>query len=842
MYAFLSDLRFALRRMRNARIFSFTVILVLALGIGANTAVFTLVHAVLLKSLPVTKPEELFRVGDNERCCVNGGLEGSWSLFPYELYKQFSAHTPAFEQLAAFEAQQERVGLRLLDANTPAQSHTSEFVSGNYFQMFGLKAYAGRVFTVQDDRPSAAPVAVMSYRAWQEKYGGDSALVGSAVAINGRPFTLIGIAPPRFFGDGLRSNPPELWVPLSFEPQVHGQQSILNGDNEWLNVTGRLSSGISPKQVEAQLTTELRQWLLRPESALSDDERREIARQVIRLAPGGAGVRAMRDEYQESLKLLLSVTGFVLLIACANLATLLLARVTTRYQEMCIRAAMGASRARLMRQTFSETLLLSLFGGTAGLVVSVYGMRAILHLAFPNRYIPIDTTPSWPVLGFALALSIATGFLFGLVPVWLTSRTQPIEALRTAHRVTESRSHWAQRSLVVLQAALSLVLLCAAGLVVQSLRHLRNQQFGFETQDRYIVAFDPQMAGYQPGQLDLLYRQIREGLQQIPGLQSVSYAQYTPMSGENWEGQVNIEGRPPDANDDSVFVRVGPDYFSTIGTRILHGRGIDERDTPANQPIAVVNQEFVKKYFDGKNPLGRHLGQGGTKHASDLEIVGVTENTNYWWPGEPVRPMFFRPATQETKSDRPDAMVTDSRSMYMSNIVLLTRGVIPDLESQVRKALGQINPDLPVIELFPFAQQVQSNLDQHQMIAQLMTIFGLLALMLATVGLYGVTAYGVERRTNEIGVRMALGADRLKVVRMVMGTVALECSAGLVLGFPLALAAGRVLASQLFDVTIFDSVVFAVAAIALVLSALVAGCLPARRAASIEPMQALRTE
>ena len=842
MRALLSDLRFALRKMRTARLYSLTVILVLALGIGANTAVFTLVHAVLLKSLPVAKPEQLFRLGDAERCCVNGGMEGSWSLFPYDLYRQVRDHTPAFEQLAAFEAGQQTIGLRLLNRTNAAESRSSEFVSGNYFQMFGLNANAGRLFTPDDDQPAAPPVAVMSYRAWHDKYGGDDGMIGAPVAINGQPFTLIGIAPPGFFGDGLRTNPPEIWIPLQLEPYLYGPNSIMKSDPEWLDIIGRLPVHATPSVVEAQLTTELRQWLYRPERGLPEDDRKEIAKQIIRLTPGGGGLRAMREEYQDSLKLLLLVTGFVLLIACANLANLLLARMTSRYQEVSIRAAMGASRARLIRQAFSETVLLSVFGGAAGIAIAVYGTKLILHVAFPHRYVPIETSPSWPVLGFAFALAVMTGFLFGLAPVWLMSRTQPIDALRASSRATDARSHWAQRSLVVLQAALSLALLCAAGLVVQSLRNMRNEHFGFETQNRYLVEFDPETAGYKPEQLDRLYRQIREGLEQIPGLKSATYAQYTPMGGSNWESQVNIEGRPPDANDDSVHVRVGPDYFSAIGTRILEGRPITDQDTPASRPVALVNQEFVKRYFDGKNPLGRHLGQGGSKHAGDLEIVGVTENTNYWWPGEPVRPMFFYAATQVIKDDTADVMANDYRSMYMSNIILQTPGAMPDLEKQVRRVLAQINPDLPVIDFFPFAQQVESNLDQQQMIADLMTIFGVLALLLATVGLYGVTAYGVERRTNEIGVRMALGADRGAVLRMVMRTVTLQFVAGLIVGFPLILLSGRLLASKLFGIQTFNLSVFAVATLALAFSALVAGFLPARRAALIEPMGALRAE
>jgi len=682
---------------------------------------------------------------------------------------------------------------------------------------------------------------VMSYRAWQEKYGADPSMIGAPVAINGQPFALVGVAPPGFFGDGLRSNPPEVWIPLSFEPLIHGPNSLLHQDDEWLNATGRLSPKAQPRQVEAQMTAELRQWMLEPGMGWTEDERKQAPQQVIRLTPGGGGVQGMRATYEQGLKVLLWVTGFVLLIACANLANLMLARAAARRQEISVRAALGASQLRLVRQAFSEALLLSLLGGAAGILVAFNGARFILYLAFPHHYVPIDATPSWPVLGFAFAVSLVTGFLFGIVPAWLVSRAHPVDALRAANRSTDPRSHWVQRSLVILQAALSLVLICAAGLVVQSLRNLRNQHFGFETQGRYIVRFNPLMAGYKPDQLDTLYHQIREGLQQIPGIASVSLAQYTPMSGNNWEGQVMIEGRPPDSHDDAVFVRVGPEYFGAIGTRILQGRPFTEQDTASSQLVALVNEEFVKRYFDGKSPIGRHIGHGDPKYAGTLEVVGETENTNYWAPDATMFPMYFVAAPQAIKYDTPDGVVTD-RSIYLGSIILRISTPIPDLEKQVRRVLAQINPDLPVTDIFPFAQQVQRHLDQQQMIAQLMTIFGLLALTLATVGLYGVTSYGIERRTNEIGIRMALGADRSKVVRMVARTVALQSAAGLVIGIPLTLAAGRLLANRLSGVHTFDFPVFAMAAFGLVLSSLTAGFLPAQRAATIDPMQALRTE
>ncbi len=836
------DLRFAARMLRKTPAFSLTVILILALGIGANTAVFTLAHAVLLKSLPVAKPQQLFRVGDNEQCCVNGGLENSWSLFSYDLYKHLRESTPAFQHLAAFQSGPERVAVRVMHGSGIAESRTNEFVSGNYFQMFGVGAFAGRIFTDDDDHPGASAVAVLSYRAWKEKYRGDPAIAGAAVAINGQPFTIVGIAPPGFFGAGLRSNPPEVWIPLSFEPVVNGDNSLLrHADEHWLNVMGRLAPDAQPKSIETQLTTALRQWLLGPSGGLTDDDRKHLAEQVIRLAPGGSGVRVMRENYEDSLMLLLWVTGAVLLIACANLANLLLARAVARHQEFSIRAALGASQVRLIRQAFSETLLLSLLGAAGGLFVAIYGTASILHLAFPHRYVPIDVTPSWPVLAFTFALSLLTALLSGLVPAWLTSRSQPVDALRTANRSTEGHSHWVQPSLVVLQSALSLVLICAAGLVVQSLRNMRNQPFGFQTDGRFIVEFDPQMAGYKPQQLNALYHQIRDGLQQITGVRSVSYSMYTPMSGRNWEGSINIEGHHGE-HDQAAFVRVGPAYFATLGTRILQGRPIADQDSANSQAVAVVNQQFVKQFLGGKDPLGHHIGPLDEKHPGSLEIVGVTEDTNYWAPDEPIHPMYFVAAPQPIPTTSPEGELTETRSLYMQNIVVHTSIPVPDLEKQIRRVLGQINPDLPVMDFFPFSRLVENQLDQQQMIAQLMTVFGLLALILATVGLYGVTSFGVAKRTNEVGIRMALGANRSSVICMVMRAVAMQSLAGLLIGIPLTFAAGYILRNKLFGVRTFDLTVFAIAIFALVLSALIGGFFPARRAASIDPMQALRTE
>ncbi len=842
MYSLLQDLKYALRQLRKAPGFAVTAILTLALGIGANTAVFTLVHAVMMKSLPVTEPGELWRLGDSEMCCVNDGLEDSWALFSYGMYKHFRDSTPAFVQLAAFQAGRGEAGVRRIGSNQPAEARVSEYVSGNYFAMFGLSAYAGRMMTQDDDREGAPPVAVMSYGAWKDKYGSDPSVAGASFAINGKAVTVIGIAPPGFFGDRLSGKPTELWLPLSTEPLLEGANSLLKREDEhWLNSTGRLAPGANPKTVEAQLTTELRQLLLRPGTTVTDKGRQEVLQQVLRLTPGGAGVQVMREQYEDSLKLLLWVTGFVLLIACANLANLMLARAMLRKQELSVRTALGASRGRLMRQALTESLLLAAVGGVVSLGVASAASRAMLLMALGVDSVPFDISLSWQVLIFAFAVTLLTGLLFGLVPAWLTSRSDPIDALRSASRSISGGASRTQKSLVVLQAAFSLTLLCAAGLVIQSLRNMQHQHFGFETAGRYIVEFNPLTAGYKPEQLMPLYEQIRTDLQQIPGVESVSYSQTIPM-GLHWSGTVYIQGRPPGDNDHGVYDRVGPGYFDTIGTRIVQGRPITEQDTASSQLVAVVNETFVKKYLEGKNPIGSHFGDWDPKYAGSYEIVGVTEDAQYWSPTEKMHPMYFVPATQIVPRTDPDERKSELRSLYLNDIELRTSGPAPNLEAQVRQALGRINPDLPVIRFAPLAEQVSDRLAQTEMIVRLMSLFGLVALLLAAVGVYGVAAYNVERRRNEIGIRMALGAGRSQVVQMVMRGAMVQAVIGLAIGIPLSLAAGRLMTSQLYGVRAFSPMALAVAALALAVCAAVAGWLPARRAAAVDPMDALRAE
>ena len=842
----MEDTRYALRQFAHAPGFTATAVLTLALGIGATTAIFTLVHAVLLKSLPVAKPSELYRVGDNENCCVNGGLQDDWSLFSYDKYRMFRDGTPGFIELAAFQAGNDMIGTRRTGSNQPAEPQRGEYVSGNYFAMFGIGAYAGRVLTMQDDHKGADPVAVMSYRTWQQKYGQDPSVVGASFTLDGQPFTVVGIAPPGFFGDRLQ-NTPAFWIPLSDEPLTDGTRNLMDfPEADWLDVIGRLAPGANVKNIEAHMQVELQQWLLSPVSKLQPGERELVPKQTLHLSPGGAGVQMLREEYESGLHLLMWGSGLVLLIACANVANLMLVRATTRKQQTSIRAALGAPRSRQIGLVLTESTVLALLGGIAGVAFAFAGTRLILHLAFQKNYVAIQATPSLPVLGFTFVVALLTGFLFGVAPAWMTATANPADALRGANRSTGRSRSWTQKSLVVVQAAMSLVLLAAAALLTQSLRNMQRQDFGFETPDRYILHMDPSMAGYKPHQLDAFYRQLHDLLAAIPGVSQVSFSLYSPMEGDNWGETVYIEGQappPPDSDQNQAsWLRVSRGYFDAIGTKIIQGRAITDEDTEASQHIAVVNQAFAKKFFQNDTAIGKHFGDVDMKYAGAFEIVGVTEDTEYWEPTEKIRPVFFLPSTQRMSYEEPRFIQFEDSSHFLNAIELRTRGNLTGLEAQVRRVLAQVNPDLTVIDFVPFAEQVKSNFAQAEMIATLTSLFGFLALILACIGLYGVTAYTVERRTSEIGIRMALGADRLNVLHLVLRGAFLQVAIGLAIGIPGAILGGRSMATQLFGVKPYDPNVLLLTTAVLSLAAFVAAVVPARKAASLEPMRALRTE
>jgi predicted permease len=845
----MQNVRLALRQFKKSPGFVATVILTISLGIGANVAIFTLVHAVLLKSLPVANPASLYRVGDTDDCCVNGGFvedNGDFDLFSYELYLHLGESAPEFEQLAAFQSAQDTMSVRSGDAL--ARSERTEYVSGNYFSMFGLGSYAGRALLPSDDRPGAEPVAVLSYEAWQAAHAADPNIVGSTFYIQSQPVTIVGIAPPGFFGDRISSTPPALWIPLNDEPVLDGENSILKQpETNWLYLLGRMKPGTNVGSLQARLSNTLRQWMAtRPAYTINGNDT-QIPKQHVVLTQGGAGIENLQQETGSGLRLLMAISGLVLLVACANIANLLLAKGATRRAETSIRMALGAARSRLIRQLLVESVLLGCIGGAIGVAVAYGGARMILALAFPDAmHSPIQASPSLLVLGFAFVLSLLTGIVFGIVPAWIGSHSDPAEALRGANRMTRDRASLPQKSLIVVQAALSLVLLVGAGLLTRSLRNLEHQDFGIATANRYVLDLDSAGAGYPVARISALNDQLEREFSSLSGVKSVGLALYSPLEGDNWGEQVYVEGRPapsPEVNNNSSWDRVSPHFFETISQPVLRGRGFTEQDTATSRMVAVVNQAFIKKFFPTEDPIGRHFGAFDRKYASDFEIVGIVADAKYTQPDEPVRPMYFRPLTQlDTALKERSAITAETRSFVAQSIVIRFAGNAADLESLVRRTLSNINPNLTVTEFRSLDYQVAGNFTQERLIARLTALFGGLALVLASVGLYGITAYSVARRTNEIGLRMALGANRGNVVTLVLQGAFFQVGLGLAIGIPVALLGGHLMASQLYAVRTYDPFTLLVAVLVLSAFAGVAGFIPARRAASIEPMNALRAE
>ena len=827
------DLRYAIRTLRKSPGFTAAVVLTLTLGIGANIAIFTLTDAVMLKSLPVANPGQLYRLGDNNNCCVMEGTQngGSFVLYSYALYKELRDHTPEFSELAAFEPWTSDLNVRR--AGSAAQPYKGEYVSANYFPMFGIEPFAGRVLGPADDSPGAPPAVVVSYHTWQRRFGSDPSVVGSTVNINGVACTIAGVTPRGFYGDTLRSDPPDFWLPLAGDPESWRLQ---NAATESLYAIGRLKSGFTPDSVQARLTVELQQWLSSHREVIPDRDQKDIPQQHIHLTPAAGGVQQMQTDYATGLQLLLTLSGLLLLIGCANIANLLLARGSANRPEIAVRLALGAARKRLIRQMLTESLLLAIAGGLAGLYVAYVGAHAILLLAFRGtQYVPIDARPSLPVLGFALLVSLGAGIVFGIAPAWMASRCDPAGALRGAGRSGSDRFSTVQKPLLIAQVAFSIVLLIGAGLVTQSLRNLEDQNFGFMTVSRLIVNIEPGLSGYTEDKLPGLYQRLQEALPQIPGVVSASLSCYSPLGGSNWNEWVFIEGKTQDYRGTAPsWDRVGPHYFETIGTRLLEGRVIDERDTPGAPHVAVINETFARRFFPNENPIGQHFGMGDASHSGDYEVVGVVEDAKYQDTRGPAYATFFLTLLQVPPGE--------SLNGWVRAIELHVAGKPENLEPAVRKAIANVAPHLIVLNLMSFGEQVARNFNQERLIARLTELFGALALILACVGLYGVTAYGVARRTNEIGIRMALGADRRNVLGLVLRAAIFQLGLGLAIGIPAALAGGNLLASQLYGIKSYDPVIFGVAAVVLAGCAIVAAYIPARRATRVDPLVALRYE
>jgi predicted permease len=753
----------------------------------------------------------------------------------------------------AFQAGGNRLSTRRQGVDSAPRPLRAAYVTGNYFQTLGVGPFAGRVFTAEDDTPGSAPVVVLAYHAWQGVYGGDRAVVGATLVIEGQPFTVAGVSPPGFFGETIKADPPDLWLPIHQEPLIAGETTSLLRQpiSAWLRVIGRLRPGASVDGMDARLTGLLRQWIQHeagyPANWMPEIER-TLKEQVIAVVPAGAGVGIMKEQYGRSLRILFAVCALVLLISCANVANLLLARGMARRAQTAVRLAMGAPRRKIVTEALVESIVLAVGGAIVGLVVAMGAARLLLSLAFAGAtMLPIETAPSPIVLAFATGLALVTGLLFGAVPAWFATRTDPIEALRGSGRTHGDRASLARTTLLVAQAALSVVLVAGSMMLGRSLGNLQGQDFGYTRENRVLVTVGRPAASFSGPRLTALYRDIEARLAQLPGVQGVGLALYNPLT-NNWGEGVLIAGKPapaPGTETGASWDRVSANYLQNLGVKLVQGRHFTEGDNETSGNVAIVNEAFVRRFFTSdEDPLDRYFGLNLPENVNTFRIVGVIADSRFqaFRMERPVYPMFFVPLAQTVNYAQEMMRRVETASHYVGGLLLVTATPPGALEPQLARVLAEADPNLAVINIRTLEQQIERTFDQPRAVASLAGLFGGVALILAAIGLYGVTAYSVARRTTEIGVRMALGADRGDVVSLVLGSAFRRVAVGLALGLPLAVGAGYLLAAQLYGVPFWDPVALAVAAGSLAAAALIAAVLPAARAAALAPMRALRTD
>lgn len=835
------DIRLAVRHLRRSPGFTATALVTLTVGIGANTAIFTLVHAVLLRSLPVAHADRLVKLGDEYRCCPVENLQGSWSIFPYPFYLDVRDRAGVFEEVAAMDTLRPELSVRRDNGTGAAESFIGEFVSGNYFSTLGVTPFAGRLFDRTDDRAGAPALAVISYAAWQRS-GFDTSAIGRPLTMGGVTVSVIGVAPRGFFGDRLDAQPPDVWLPLALEPTFTREGTLLESPVAgWLYVAGRLRPDTTAAAAQAKLTAMLRNYVREPGHVNRDEDRAKADAQVIRVVPGGGGNNAMRRLYEQGLYLLFAVSASVLLIACANLANLMLVRSAAARAATAVEVALGASRFQIVRRQLTESLILSIIGGGLGLITALLASRAIVVVAFRGTpQVPIETALSVPVLMFTFAVSLITGLVFGVGPAWRAARIDPADALRSATRVVGDGG-WPQRALVVLQAAMSLVLVTVAALLSQSLHNLDREAYGFEQEGRLIVRIDPQSAGYTQPRLAPLYRRLDERLSRVPGVASESLSLYTAQQSDSlWGARIFLEGGKGPFS--VMWNRVGTHYFDAIGTPVVRGRSIDDHDGEDARAVAIVNETFASRFFPNANPIGRHFGKYTAGHAHEYEIVGVVADAKYDDASKAVRPMFFVPLNQTMRYDAEILNKIEESSRYVGAIELFVHGDPDAMTPLVRAALADVDPNLAPKSMTTFRELIQIATSHQTLTARLSDAFGVVALLLAAVGLYGVTAYRVTRRKTELGLRMALGASPRDIAALVIGSAGVQTAIGLLLGVPLALAAARALRAQLFGVSPFNVPILFLSIALVVGCAAIASAVPAYRAGSISPLDALRTD
>ncbi len=843
-----NDLRYAIRGFRRAPLFTSVAVCSLAFGIGANTAVFSLLDQVMLRLLPVKHPEQLVILKERG---MHYGSNSGMNAMSYPMYKDFSEHNGVFSGMFCRFATEASLGY-----GNRTERVAAELVSGTYFPVLGVSAALGRTLTPDDDRiPNGHPIVVLSYAFWQNRFAGDPAILNKTITINGHNMTVVGVAQPHFDGIQLGYTA-KLFVPMMMKAQITPLWDAMKDRRwRWVNAFGRLKPGITPKQAQASLQPfmhsmlelEVKEPAFRNASAFT---RGEFLKSSVELLPGSQGQSYLRQELGTPLWVLMALTGTVLLLACANLANLMLARAAGREREMSIRLAIGAGRARIVRQLLIESLMLSVFGAALGLTLAFAADQLLLNAYLPSDAagdLAVSPLPDVRILLFTGAVMFATVLIFGLAPAVYSSRADVAPTLKDqAGSVVSGGNVVVRKILVSAQVTLSLLLLIGAGLFLRTLNNLRDLGPGFSVERLVGFNLDPSLNGYSVERCKAFYQRLTAELSATPGVQSAGLASMRILEGNEWDSSMTAEGYSAraDQSPQPYMNSIGPNYFATMGVPILQGRDFTIKDTltlshgspdqdgkPNLVPSTIIiNQSFAKKYFAGRSPLGLHVGFGsdpGTK--TDMEIIGVVKDVKYTSLRDEIPPQAFVPYLA---------------SPYVGGMTVYLRTTLEPQQvmGTVRRKIQNLDSNIPVYAMRTTQEQIDLSLRTERLVASLSAVFGALATLLAVIGLYGVMAYTVARRTREIGIRMALGAEQGNVIWMVMKEVLILVGAGILVGVPLALGLSRLIKSQLFGMAPHDPITLVTATLGLASVACLAGFVPALRASKVHPTQALRYE
>ena len=842
------DLRYAARTMRHNRGFAMLALLSLALGIGANTVIYSFMDALLLRTLPVANPESLMSLnwhskdpnGARPNHVMHGSDGSTWEegdgtssgIFPFGAFELFRENTTLFSSLFAYYPTEKRT----LAVNGQAEMAAGEYVSGDYFRGLEVAPAAGRVMAADDDRAGAPLVTVISSRISERFFGGASSAVGQSILIDNLLFTVVGVTPPEFFGVDPDANP-DFYVPLHSNLVLDGTESwaktpksYLDGHYYWIEIMGRLRPGISRAQAQAVLAPQFHQWV----AATATNDREVASLPALTTKRAAGGLDTLRRRYSRPLYVLWTMVGLILAIACANIANLLLSRSTARQREMAVRLSIGADRVRLIRQLLTESMLLALSGGVLGVLLAIWGVR-FLSVLLANGQENFELRPelNWHVLAATCAVSLLCGSIFGLAPAIQSTNPDITPSLKGGRAAERSprvgvglRRVTLSQLLVISQIVFSLLMLVAAGLFVRTLSNLKSVALGFPRENLLLFELNARQAGHGDPEILAFYAELRQRFAAIPGVRDATLS-HASLLNAGRRLELRVSGTPA---LDTWILNTGPDFFATMQIPLLMGREIDDHDQPGTLGVVVVNQRFAEAQFGGQNPLGRRITLGGPR-PRDMQIVGVSADAHYGRLKDDTRPVIYIPYTQ---GDYPRVQ----KMVY----ALRTAGDPLALAGTIREIVRQADSRLPVMNVTTQAAEIDRSMSQEIVFARLCTVFAILALVIATVGLYGTMSYGVARRTGEIGIRMALGAQRGAVVRMILWQAVVLAAVGLAIGLPTALGASRLVESFLFGIKSNDPAVLMSAAAIVLCAALTAGYMPAWRASRIDPLMAIRHE